>query len=67
MLRVYCREMKYQRLGVAEIGADARHNLDGNCKKQAGVDASRQHRAAAKGCRSAVKDLEPWKTAQKLL
>jgi hypothetical protein len=50
--------MKYQRLGVAEIGADARHNLDGNCKKQAGVDASRQHRTAAKGCRSAVKDLE---------
>jgi hypothetical protein len=50
--------MKYLRLGAAEIGADARRNLHVNCKKQAGVDASRQHRAAAKGCRSAVKDLE---------
>jgi hypothetical protein len=59
--------MKYLRLGVAEIGADARRNLDGNCKKQAGVDPSRQHRAAAKGCRSVVKDPEPWKTAEKLL
>ncbi|KAE8125333.1 hypothetical protein FH972_020155 [Carpinus fangiana] len=50
--------MKYLQLGAAEISADVRRSLDGNCKKQTGVDASRQQRAAAKGCRSAVKDLE---------
>jgi hypothetical protein len=44
-------------LGAA-ISVDVQHSLDSNYKKQAEVDASTQQRAAAKGCRSAVKDLE---------